>query len=508
MNKTFNYQKEFELSLKDVLWELLTQWKALLTFCLIISLLLTGYKYSADKKYYVNEFNRQKELEQQASQPLSERIDAVLSTLPAKDQSAVKYILQQQDAIDEQKQYLENSILLHAPTDQRTLVHSYAIQAEGETDALTISDAYDTYLHDGEFIEELRSIIDPGASTETIYELILGTNDYTDANDRYRNNAVELRLSSNSAIYEVSCVLPEAADIDTVSSLIDSTINKAHTDISSLLGAHSIKKIDSEEKRLYNGGAAGRRTSIMNMINNLTTNIFETKGSLTVEQQAALEQIATIKLNANAINENLPSEETSAASAPQTPGISKKYSVVGFILGAFIYVFLFIAYVFMRRALSFATMTRKYTGSRLLGELYYQCGRKGLGKLFSSNIVAKYRYGKKLNLEKQLEALIAPINAMCDQYGAANVALVPISIDECFSGSIDKIVEKCFSGDNGRQASIVSFDDEINEDDLVAASHAILLLSNNSSIDRIGKALSLCSDYELSSLGSIYMEKL
>ena len=495
MNNNYNAPRAIEIDLKDLMWKLLMQWKAILLVCIAMALLVPGLKYAKDSNTYKAELADKKKAEEEASKPAEGRIDAALKLLPVDQREDVLFVVQQQDMINVQKDYLNNSILLNTdPASQRQLSLKFVLKSENGTDMRTLADAYSTCIRRTSSLDSLREIISPDTSLEYIDELIDTENEDILAGD------------AESAVYTVTITLPDNVDAGRIIELIDSEIGDFHDEISSNVGDHSILKANVEDHSLFNQDIIERRTNLTNSINNLNNSIDAAKGKLNAEQQAAYEAIIAIKKSSDTV-QMAASEGNDSSTDLQKPGFSKKYAVLGFLLGAFLYAGIYVVMLILKKVVASASTAQSYTGTRLLGEIYKKADHKGFSWLLTSNVVARWRYKDKLDVEKQLSALAATIDAVCAHHGTDKLTLLLSGIDDGFSDVIDRIVKACSSEGNKKSIELINADN-LEEKALGSVKNAAYVLCSKSRVDSLGSLMSLVKNYDVATLGTVYLEKL
>lgn len=489
MNNGCSPSQEYEISLRDYLWNLLMQWKAILLFCFLIAILISGAKYLKDSKAYDNYLSNKAAMEAEASLPKEERISAILSSLPSEKASEVLFAVEQQELINLQMKYLNGSIWLNIdPTSQRNLCLEYYIEKDKASDMQALCDSYSAYMRRPKVVKALRDVISPDAPLEYIFELITCSSGTISDSD------------VSSSILTITIVLPEHVDAEQITEITDASIKNISKDLSSILGEHRIKRINKEDFHAYSSVVADRRTNVSYAVNNLTNNLNNVKARMSGEQLAALEAI-------NSVNSASDSAEAVPKETVNAPSFSKKLALLGFIMGAFIYAGAYLILSVLNKSIFSASNAQKCSGVRLLGELYAFDDNKGLKSLFSSKSLANRRYRKKLDLESQSEKAAATIDAVCSHHGIDRLTLLLSGIPANFNDIIDLLTKKC--GSNGRKIELdVINTDDLDEKKMSDICNAVYALSNTSKTNQFSRLSSLCRDYGIAPLGTIYMEKL
>lgn len=497
MNSYYSPSQEYEIDIHDFFWKLLMQWKAVLIVCLVMAFLVPGAKFLKDSRDYESTLAEQAEAEEEASLPMEERINAILDMLPAEDVSAVRFVVQQQDLIALQQDYFNNSILLNIdPTSQRNLNIKYYLQRGEVSDMQALVDAYSTCVRRTKVIQSFREVISPESSLQFIYELI----------SSYGGSIADSEVGST--LFTINIVLPDNVDADAVVKTADKAISNIYNELASAMGNHSIARVNTEDYRFYSTTTADRRSSVSLAVNNLYNSINAAKGRFTDKQLEALEAITEIK-NVDLIEKSSSKggEGVSAEDEIKEPTFNKKYSLIGFVFGAFLYAIVYLLFVILRKTVSSASVAQNYTGTRLLGELYALGNHKGIGRILSSSSVAKRRYKRKLNINAQSEIIASTIDAVCSHHNADSITLLTSGIPEDLEDVIDIMIKTCRKDDCNIQLDVLNTK-EIDEKKLSGIRNVIYAVSNETKIDSVGKLVELCGDYDISPLGTLYMEML
>lgn len=496
MENSYGTPKSIIIDISSVFWNLLMQWKALLLVCILVSLLVMGVKYCSDRGAYESELANQKASAEQSSKPADEQIENALSSLSPDQRDAVLFLVQQQDMIDTQKDYLNNSILLNIdPARQRQLSTHFLLKSDSATSMRTLVDSYNTFIHGEAFLSSLREIISPETDIEYIDELIA---------TEHKADEVVIYDDSNSVIYTVTIILPASVESDAVTDLVSSSISGYHDDLDSLVGEHSLKMISSEDRTIFNEDINTRRNALISSVNSLLTGIENSKGKLSEQQISAFESIISIKHAEDNIQDKETTGKSSSNTALQAPGLNKMYALLGFVLGAILYASSYVIILAIRKAVTSAQAAQSYTRVRLLGELYRLSEHKGLSWLFSSAKVARLKYGVKLDEARQINALTSTMEAVCKHHNIDNIVLLRSGMDAGFDSQISRITE---SIGNNREVFVLDAD-SIDENDLASVTNAAYVVCNRSNSDNLIQLMNLIRDYEIQPIGTIYMEAL
>ena len=499
------YQKQvIEINIKELIWDLLAQWKAVLLVSLIMALLMCGARYAKDKSAFDASIIAQKEAEAQKALSKTERIAAVVDALPADKREAVWLIIQEKEWVDAQRDYLRESILMRTdPTNQRVLSMVFKIDAENEEDLPVLAQAYASLAFSENTEEVLGTLIDPAANKKYIGELIRGSGDYTDS------EANEMITASGPAI-TIRMILPEEANADDIAKAIAESLSEQGKKLKAK-SPHSIGLADYEEIRIYDRKTVKDRKNTFDSINSLETMIKTERNSLSVEQDAAVAAILKIIDEQDSVEElaSAAEQETQPAAVAPAPGPNVKYAIMGFILGMLIYALCYVVIVILRGTVNTASGIEGYTNSRLLGAAYYKGERAGLAKLLHSNLIDKLRYKNLPAFDSQIDRIGKSVAAVCTHADAKDVAIIKLTDTETAKPLNDAIKSVADSiGNSGVNSNEIDTLDSFEENDLLKINNAVMVVGNDTKVSHLGNIAALCRDYDINMLGSIYLSEM
>lgn len=488
-----NGQVEMTINIKEILGNLLEQWKVVLITALLVMALFVGLKYAKDMKSYIAAQTK-KNAETQSTISAEERIAEILDKLPENERSTVITIIKQNDWIESEKEYINNSILMNTdPTNQRTLVADYYVNAAEESDSIrnSLIIGYKSYINDKEVAESLGKLIKPNTETKYISELISVNN----------SESSEGKLSFD-AILEVCVVLPDGTDSKAVEETLTSLLKEQSPEMSNRICPHSIDLVSAKETYLYNKGAVYEQTNILYSIFNLQNNTMSMQSALSDGQKAAVESIIAIKSTEKTTA--MGTKKIGASDIENTkPEVSKKYALLGFVLGVLVYAFIYFLIVIRRGCLLCADDASFYTEARLLGELYEQTKLSGIKALFKSRFIEKYRYGNKLDTIKQIEKMRSSIEAVCKHEGLKELTVFDQSAPEKMKDTIIREIRNL-----GIKVTEISAGEDINEKELCDVDDAVFLTGNMTKVSALCGLTGLLRDYDIRTLGAIYAAEL
>ena len=491
-------QQLLEIDFRELIYKLLSQWKAILIASVVMALLICGMKHVQDVNAYKAAQEAAKIAEQQASIPLEERIAGVLEALPDEDREAVSFLVQEKRWLNEQKNYFNQSILMKTdPSNQRVLKMVYEITGEEEADMQGLLHNYVMFLYSEEICDAVKPYIAPGADNKYISELF-----YEDKDDNSSEN-----ITDNKAIFEINLVLPEEADADEITAALDKVI-KTYCSETQSEHHHSIKKVSADDVHLYHKANVDNRNSMFSNVNGMQNNLRNFETYLTESQNAAWTAINAMLTKAETAEETVEAGAEAAEEVAASPGFSKKYALFGFVLGVFLYAFIYVVILILGGVSVSAASLKNISGSRLFGEAYYDNKATGLKKLFHSRLVNKIYHRNTEECNRNIEKMKASIDAACRHKNIEQLSYIDLTGEESKISAPD-VFAAVAKGSPEKTSSIeINADDQFSEDTLLQINNAVLVAGNKTKAATLSKIFSLCRDYDIDLLGSMYIAEV
>jgi hypothetical protein len=500
-SQTYGQKKDIELNIKDLIWNLLTQWKAILLVSLLMAMLICGVKYLGDVRAYKAETAKISEAEAQASLSNEDRIAAILSALPDSDREAVLMVLREQEWLDEQRSYMKESILMNIdPANLRALKLIFDIDAENASDVPVLHQDYALFIGSKHFRNEIGKAFDSDAQDKYIGELI----------NTWNAVGPETDMGQTGSVLFVQIVLPADADADAVAVAAEKAVKTYSKGIQDKY-AHKITLANRDLSIIYSYDIVNRFNDTFYKINSMNNTVIGAINSMTDEQKDAFDAILAIRTGV----EDVQLDNTAGDSELTAPEYSMKYAFLGFILGLFLYAFIYVILLIMKRQVNSAANVQSYTGSRLIGEVYCDSDKKGLKKLFHSKIIDKYYHRGKTDQITQIEKVADSIEAVCKHAGINKLALFDMTGSSSSSETNDKlkgVIKSIMNAatDRGLEVDIVDVydSDYFCEKKMIDIDNSVIAVSSDTKINSLNRILSLCSDYSVNTMGGVYTAEL
>ena len=488
---------------KEVIWDLLEQWKAILIVAILCALIIPGLKYAKDMNSYKAQLaNKQAEEAQGTTVSVEEKTEEILSALSDADRSDVLYVLDAKEWIRKQRDYLNESIIMNVdPTNQRTILLDYQISTEDSGAMSSMVYGYLGYLYNEEVLSQVGSVIAPDADSKYVAESI--------SFDRDKYNYID--AGRNTMVLEIRVVAPEDVDLNAVEVALTKCLKDYSKELAESVGNNTIQLLTKTEFRRYNGEAVNNRTNITYSIYNVQNNLRNGASALSDQAKAAIasiEAVQTAEREATA-TEALSGDDAAAIRTddPPKPGFSKKYAVLGFILGAALYALCYLLVGILKGKITSAADIGYYGGGRVIGEIYINKEHRGFSKLFCSNLIDKYRYRGKLDTERQLAKAASSIEAICKHLSVDEVSLLCTSKQRKITDTLTRTIAASCK-ERGIDAVIIPLGDEVEENLLEAVKEGIVLVSRETKVTSLINLMELCKTFDVRLLGNVYIREL
>ncbi len=491
-------QQRVQLDLKELMWRLLSQWKAIILFSVIVAILLCGTKYHKDMQSYKVAKEALTKSSGQATLSQTEQINSILSSLSEEEKNAVYYVVSQKEWLNYEKEYTQKSIFMKTdPTNQRVLKMLFDIEGENKADLVVLLQFYYNYLQSEEMIDELKPFFDDKADSNSIREL-------------YFRFDKENEIIGNKGLLEVNIAIPEDMDAAAVAD----TINKELTSQTGLITKkypHSISEASREVVHIFSQDNLEKRQQMYNNINSLESAIKSAEGSLSEAQKKAVSLLIEMHSENNnrkdlqeESGEKYEENSASNSEAYAAPRLSKKYTLFGFVLGIFLYAFIYAAFMYLRNCINSALDAEELVTKRLLGEVYYDYGNNGIAALKHSKAIERLRYGEMTDAQNQIKKTVESIKAICELYCTKTIPLIRIGgASETSNAIIDEIAENL--KEREIETRIIEANSSFSEGQLLNIKYAIPVIERGTKATLLGKMMGLCHDYNITIPGSVYI---
>ena len=379
----------------DIIWKVIYSWRFILLFALISSLVLTGLKYTIDMSTFTKAQN-QKISEESSSEKLS--LEELWTQLTDREATALKEAQYIQNQIEEKEEYKQNSIYINLdPYAENSISLLYYIDTNYiininndilQDNVSALREAYVSYINCFGIQEGLQKAID------------------WDIEDAYINELVRVKDVSSENTQFV--VYVSGADMDQAVELAEEVaklIQAYQPVLEEKIGEHDLILIDSYRSIVIDESLASKRNDLDNSIVSLQKNLDKLIAEFSDAQLRILQQ-GEEDITDQAINETINSKE-----ARKRPGISKKFIILGILIGLFVGCGLIILqYIFSGRMRSIDELQKIY-GIRIFGIMAEKEKKKPLA--FVDHLLDKVSHKENWTLQEQRELILTNLKVTC-----------------------------------------------------------------------------------------------
>lgn len=486
MNQITNQRTE--ISMFSILKKLAIQWKAILLTALLMAFILGGLRYYKDIQGYESAKANAAEIARINSLPPDERIAEILAPFSEDEKKAILHVSSLQEWIEIQATELRDSLVMQTdPTNQRVLLLAYSVDNTEPDIREKLIKEYELFIYGSEVTSAIKPLFDEKIDDKYINEII----NYPNVNDA----AIQNKEDSDVLVFSV--ILLEDTDAEAVEKAITKELTARSAGIQSSIGSHTIRLVDSEVAYVLNQRAVDSRSNLFGTISNLKNIADNERNKLSGAQQAALDSINKIKAG----EENLDSVETEAAEAEiPAPSISKKYVLLGFVMGIVLYSLLYAVVLVLKGCVNTSGDAECITGTRSLGEMYYPGKKSGIKGLLYSGAVGKLLFGGKIADEASMEKIASAVESVCHHNDISELALINMT------GDISELVDAISKKDLG--VHVINACDSFNEESLVNEKAGVTVVCNSTKAADLGSVTRTCRDYDINMMGNIYVGEL
>lgn len=511
--------KEREISLIDLIVEVLLHWRVVVVAMLIGGILMGGFSYYTSSKtakaqrLQLSEQEKQeqllaeqKELEAQMSEEeleewlnanRQELEEALTETQIANVNSAIMY----EQFSEARLAYQEESILM-------------------QMDPFSVPRTEITFLVQSDDLERTYNI-------EKIYEDLLTSTDLHNyvkkecGIEKEINELIALERSSYGQMQGVDTVRVAVLHDDlsmcqAMADAIVSYVQQQQQRLESKVGAHKVVLLNQSVGTVMSLDTFNQQKSCLSDITAYTNAAVNLKAAFTDEEWYYYNYLVAGKVSANPNKDDVEGtelEESESEDAPTTivvttPGVSIKYIILGMILFAFGYVFvIFLMYIFNNKLRATDNLQDIYSIPQLGTIPGDEKKKKFLGII--DEWILKLRYRDKRRFAPQEAANLAAVAAKMavKKQGVSNVCLMGCNLAGEALKACELIKERLTAeGATVQILSNVLYDAEVMEE-LADAQGAVLVETAGSTLyDEIAKELELLKRQNITVLGGIVVE--
>lgn len=479
--------KEREISLIDLIFEILLRWRMIIVAMVVGGVLLGGYSYLQSVK-------TTKILNNQPQVVLSdaETLAKLEEKLTLEEKAYVRTVLGYTDY----SEYYNESILMqidgnNVPTTDLV----FSIEAADEKTKEALVRVYEQLFETGISEWLMQGGMDSSEAAK-VNELIITENEEI-------NQLSQSFIEKEGIIYVSVVHLDQDKCQELANQVIDFISSKNET-LEKVYGEHKVTVISRSYASVVNEGILSEQRIVLQNIYNGITYIDKLKLSFTAEQN----QYYGLLKNGVEIEETDSVEIPTPTTVAVTPTINIKYVILGMVLFALLVVFLvFVAYVFNNKLRAKDDIAELYEIPQLGIISKANDKKKILGFIDARIIALRDRSKRKFTEEEGKEIVAVSIKMAVKKSGSKEVSFIGCGVKkqtEDICSSIKALLEK-----EGISVSIldnVLYNAEEMEK-LSDAGNAVIIEKTGATMyDEVAKELELLKRYNINVLGGVLVD--
>lgn len=401
-----------EISLRHLFWKVMLGWKLWIVCALLFAILLPGVKYAKDAQAY-----------KAAQQPQEDVTQTV--TFTKTEQQQIDDVKSLQVLLDKNSQYMQESLLMNIdPYQEHVLELKYYIDSDytynyskdnKQNYTSAITNAYVDYAANGLSQKEIWKDVNTKAEAKYLAELVSATVD-----------------SDNT--FSVLVKYTDEKSLKSVSEAIQKELKGRYEDIADRIGSHKLVLVSENYQVRTDSDLANSQNAVTGLIKSYRDQISTLTSAMTEDQLKVVDsELAAERENETVDEETVP--ETVEVSAPV---FSKKYVVLGFVMGIFLAALYLVCVAVLSNKLQEAEELVRFYKLRQFGILTQNKGSKGINGFL---LRIKYRNQKLLSAEASVQLAISNIELYCKNEGITKLFLTGSEIERVDKNTITQIVE-------------------------------------------------------------------
>ena len=491
MDQAYSRKSEEGLSidLKEMIWRLLEQWRAILAFVLIIMILFSGLMYVRASGSSSDNSG--------APAAVQTREQIINALAPAdRDMVSAVYemLLTKQNLLD----YVNSAPVMKVdPYSANRLEMSWYIGAD-EALKSELASAYRNDLGSDGLASDIQKAWGDQYTLEQTKELI-----YTG----YITNFFD-DIDKGTDIINLKVFIPEGADAAAAEKAVLDNMAKVSAELQSEMGAHDLVLLSSQTSVSTDNDLANFQTNIHTRLYTVNYQINNMKALFNDSQKAAFEKLAAITTGEK------PAEEEGTEPQEETKGgpslLSKRNLAIGFILGVFLYGCIFLVFYLFSGKIQSPMAYERFYGLMTLGEWHSKENKKGLRALLTAPGVFKKHHKGHLDMQEEAEKATKTIIAASKMHDLKKLLVISGADSSEHVRAFEEAIRKGLS-ENG-VATDVSFTDMKNgksmeDEKLPANDGAIILVDRNAvGMSDVKDVIDKCAYFNTPLIGVVYAD--
>ena len=498
MDRIESRKAMMEVTLIDLIREIIKKWKIAITIILICSLCVPFLKYYRDLQDY-NANNNNENIADNSSDviDIDTQISAILASLEPGDRSKVEQLIRQDKWMREREDYYNHSVFSHVDINKCKSIHlGFIINGLSDTTYLAaIQRAYESMFDSDSYLQAINNKL--GLDVEPQYVKDIITVDSSSYNATYYNDSMILDDSTDGVV-DIVITYPNNLEDDSIQQLISNIMTDRHKEISSQI-PHEISLIYTEYSNKASTEVFNKQQDLFSWNYNYQAWKYNMNAWLNDSQKAAYEQISKL------ISVTYDQSGSQMQMVAEKPTIRKKYIVLGCALGIILTMLLCTIQLLTNKKINSAEKAGAVTEARVIGAVIAGKGTVNEKGREKTSLYEKAFQRKTDSLDAQIVKIANRIRLQCISKKIDVSGMVCIGDNNAlvdFATKVKNIVEK-----QGAKLELIAIKEESDIEQLIRYNNIVYAVSNNNTIEEVQSVVDACKDLEIESIGTLFFEE-
>jgi len=474
MNSNDNkFPNEMTISLREICWRLLEQWKAVLLVAFCVAVCFLGLM-----------FLRHAKASNASSDTSDKQLTAqdIIDTLPENEQPIVAGTYRLLQRSEQLSEYITTAPIMQVDPAhaQRLRVSWTADTDQNDQEALTMAYASElqTEACADAIVKNCSKEIDLGQASEMIM--------------------ITYPSDMGQGIICCDVYLTPDIDLDSLQVDLDQIIENTYSELINEFGPHQIVNYKKELSTVADDRILEKQTAAMKSFADTNSHINSLKNTFSEEQQAVYEQLANLD------NE----EEKESQPVVLTKSAIVRYALIGFVLGIIAYLVFFFLYLFWSGRIISADMLQD-SSARKLGEWYSIPDGTKTGSFMRDRLIWKKHHRHHLDQEQEKKKTKDSITSFCKYKGLENLLLLVTGDLSNGQKAFVSDVEDKLKAESIRLNCCETASDQdncIKDADLLDTDGVVLvIIDSKTQMSDLQNIFEKCNYYEIPIIGNVYI---
>lgn len=468
--KSYSSEDRIIIDVKELLWKLAEQWKAMLVFVIAVTLFFLSATYVSSNVP-----------ESADTEPVVLTPEEQLNRLDEVSQNKVLSAVRTNETINELNAYIADAPLMQIDSGNTNgIVMLWNVSAD-ESILDDVLDAYRSETFRYSVAEYLAASLDDTYRPDGLAELIVTDSDTG---------------KSASNILNVVVYLTDDMDGESVKKAATDGIQRACSEMNSGIGSHSVSLISSEIKSVSGSYIAKKQTDINTGLNNLYTQRKNALDNLNAGQRSVYNNIIN--------NASITVDDT-----PNTPFFTMRRAALGIILGFVLYVIALTIKTIITGRVQSSSNVEDLFGIIKIGEYYPNRNKSLADAMFCDYGVVSHRHRNHIDMQKSASEAADTLLAFSKRCNSSDILLVTSAKASNVSGDFKDAIksELIRSGINVSDAAVdVRNGIAISESEIMKHDAAAIIIDKKkSTLKDIKEVRNKCGYCDIPLIGGIYV---